>query len=130
MAADELPFVRDLRERLRHMKSPEALYHGTPPVYVPHELEDADYVWIRKDGKRGPLDPNYDGPFVVVNRTPKYFEIDLGNRVDRVTVDRLKAARGATPADVPVPVRRGRPPARRDPESRQGFGADARVEVA
>ena len=73
------------------MRPPPAEFHGAPPVHVPAELESSEFVWVRKDGKRGPLDPSYDGPYRVVARSPKYFEIDLGNRVDKITVDRLKA---------------------------------------
>ena len=34
----------------------------------------------------------YKGPFRVVSKHAKFFTLDLGNRIDTVSVDRLKAA--------------------------------------
>ena len=38
------------------------------------------------------LNPVYNGPYIVLDRTEKYFKIDLNTRVDNVSIDRLKAA--------------------------------------
>ena len=47
-------------------------------------------VWIRTDGPRPPLSPLYRGPFRVIKRGPKYFVVDLGTRLYKVSIDRLK----------------------------------------
>ena len=56
-----------------------------------------------------PLEPRYKGPFQVVARGNGFFTLQLGDRTDTVSQDRLKPAflpLDAPMADVP---RRGRP---------------------
>ena len=89
-----------------------AAHHGQTKCYVPKTLLTAPYVLVRIDAHRTPLERPYAGPFKVVSRSDKYFTLDLGNRRDTVSVDRLKPA--ATP-DQGVTTRSGRisrPPAR------------------
>jgi len=53
-----------------------------------------------------PLSSLYEGPFEVIERSPKYYVVKLGEKLDRVSVDRLKPYLGA---DSPVPAQ---PPVR------------------
>eukprot|EP00094_Tigriopus_californicus_P013802 TCALIF_13357-PA protein Name:"Similar to pol Pro-Pol polyprotein (Simian foamy virus type 1)" AED:0.09 eAED:0.09 QI:0/-1/0/1/-1/1/1/0/211 len=76
--AAELAFARDLRARLRHVVPPPAEFHGIPPVHVPSELDDAQFVYVRNDAHRGPLQNPYDGPFRVISRFPKFFYLGFG----------------------------------------------------
>ena len=41
------------------------------------------------DSVKTPLQSPYEGPFRVINRTPKHFE---GDKIDNVSIDRLKPA--------------------------------------
>ena len=80
------------------------------PAAIPEALYTCPFVFVRKDGHKPPLAPVYDGPYRVLRRSPNVFLIQLGSRVDSVSVHRLKAASlppDAVPAD---PPRRGRPP--------------------
>jgi len=80
------------------------------PQEVPHQLQGASFVYVRRGGTKPPLTPAYSGPFAVVSRSPKFFILDLGERHESVSVDRLKPHAGTsifTPAAAP---RRGRPP--------------------
>ena len=87
-------------------------HHASPgKVDNRHTLSKATHVFVRIDGHRSPLQRPYTGPFPVLERGPKHFKIKFANgREDRVSVDRLKAAR--LPADYasdvssPVPPRR------------------------
>ena len=77
---------------------------------VPLQLQGASFVYVRCGSAKPPLSPAYSGPFAVVSRSPKFFVLDLGERHESVSVDRLKPHAGAsifTPAAAP---RRGRPP--------------------
>jgi len=60
---------------------------------------------------RAPLTAAYDGPFLVLEQSLRFFKLQVGDRVDTVSTLRLKAC--TSPPDVPVaqPPRRGRPPA-------------------
>ena len=73
---------------------------------------NTDHVFIRHDAHRGPLHRIYDGPYHVIERADKMFVLDIGGRLESVSIDRLKCAH-ADPdrAIVPTkPRRRGRPP--------------------
>eukprot|EP00095_Tigriopus_kingsejongensis_P000946 maker-scaffold360_size197209-snap-gene-0.37 protein:Tk00946 transcript:maker-scaffold360_size197209-snap-gene-0.37-mRNA-1 annotation:"sjchgc06882 protein" len=104
-------FVKQLRVGLAEVV-PLPVPHHAHEIHnrVPRALLAAEHVWVRRDGKRGPLDAKYDGPYRVLQREPKWFSIDMGGSPYHVTIDRLKLARGVSPSDVAVPPRRGRPP--------------------
>ncbi|MFN9939802.1 MAG: hypothetical protein ACK56I_10050, partial [bacterium] len=51
----------------------------------------------------------YEGPFLVVAKVAKYFRIQTGNRVETVSVDRLKPHLGTGPVAPASPPARGRP---------------------
>ena len=50
------------------------------------------HVFVRVDAHKYPLQAPYKGPFKVLERHVKYFKLDLGNRDDTVSIDRLKPA--------------------------------------
>ena len=55
-------------------------------------------------GAKSPLSPAYSGPYAVISRFPKYFILDMGDRQEFVSVDRLKPHLGSdifTPAVAP-----------------------------
>ena len=70
----------------------------------------ARFVLVRRDGAQTSLAPLYDGPYRVLERSNHFFRLQLGDRMDNISILRLKAAH--TPADtIPVvPPCRGRPP--------------------
>ncbi|KAK3890524.1 hypothetical protein Pcinc_005498 [Petrolisthes cinctipes] len=63
----------------------------------------AEYVWVRHDGHRRPLQRPYNGPFKVISKSSKYFTIQGPRREETVTIDRLK------PAIVPLTTNDGGP---------------------
>ena len=59
--------------------------------YVPDQLQTCDKVWIRIDRVRKPLEAPYSGPYMVLERTPKYFLIETNsNTHTQGSIDRLK----------------------------------------
>ena len=87
-------------------------HHGTVQPRMPPELSSAGYVFVRHDAHKGPLHPPYDGPFRVLEHGEKHFSLDIGGRVELVSIDRLKPAHLDldVPVEVALPPRRGRPP--------------------
>jgi hypothetical protein len=75
----------------------------------------ACFILVRRDGAQPPLSPIYDGPYRVLERSTHFFLLKMGDRTDKVSTLRLKAAR--TPADTEPakPLRRGRPVAQAPP---------------
>ena len=70
----------------------------------------AQYVYVRRCGVIPPLSPLYTGPFAVVARGPKVFKLQVGDRQESVSVDRLKPHLGSSPVVPAAPPARGRPP--------------------
>ena len=71
----------------------------------------AEFVFIRHDAVTPPLTPLYHGPYRVLLRSDKFFRLQIGNREDTVSIDRLKPVL-LTPEDdvmLAVPPARGRP---------------------
>ena len=88
----DLPFLRQLQQSMRSIQPPPPRFHGTQTAYVPANLASADYVYVRKDSHRHPLQRPYDGPYRVLNKSDKYFTLDVKGRTETVSIDRLKAA--------------------------------------
>jgi hypothetical protein len=65
---------------------------------------------VRKGGVNKPLSPVYEGPYREVHKFPKYFDLDIGGRVEAVSADRLKPYLGCSEITPALPPRRGRPP--------------------
>ena len=88
---DPSSYVAKLRSRMQVLKA-------TPPRSVSSQednrdtLKDATHVFIRHDAVRKPLQPPYDGPYKVLERSTKYFTVDVKGCRDTVSVDRLKPA--------------------------------------
>jgi hypothetical protein len=73
-------------------------------------LWEAAYVYVRRGNVAGPFQPPYSSPYEVLRRRQKVFDLQVGERVETVSVDRLKPHRGAAPVSPTAPPRRGRPP--------------------
>ena len=60
--------------------------------YLEKTLRTCTHVFVRDDGSATSLQPAYTGPFPVLDKEDKYFSLDLEDRTDSVSIDRLKAA--------------------------------------
>ena len=84
-------YVSQLKSRMQQLCAP-------PPrstnrrSYIDKTLSTCTHVFIRRDSVRKPLQPPYDGPYLVVKRSDKYFTVDIRGRKDTVSLDRLKPA--------------------------------------
>lgn len=57
--------------------------------HVPKEMSTCRRVWLEEVVKT-PLTPPYSGPYDIIERSDKYFTIDLDGRHENVSMDRLK----------------------------------------
>ena len=73
-------------------------------------LDGAKLVYVRQGGAgAGPLREMYAGPYEVLRRSEKVFQLRVGDRVETVAADRLKPHSGEDPVPA-MPRRHGRPP--------------------
>ncbi|KAK3791509.1 hypothetical protein RRG08_061523 [Elysia crispata] len=80
------------RENFRKLSPLSPVHHGTTKKYLPRDLMSAEQVYMRHDAHCGPLVRPYDGPFKVLYRSDKHFDILRNNKSTRVSIDRLKPA--------------------------------------
>ena len=107
-ASDDLP--ARLRRALEDLTPPQTRpTPATVPVFLDPKLDDCSHVFIRRDGHKKPLEPLYDGPYKVLSRGRRHFKLQVGDKTDNVTIERLKPVISATPVEAAVPRKRGRP---------------------
>ena len=106
--------LQQQRERVGNLRPIPTTAHGEASIqsHVPSALNQAKFVFVRRDARKTPLQTPYDGPFEVLDRTPKHFTLQIGNQSDKISIDRLKPAYldQSQPPQVAQPPRRGRPP--------------------
>ncbi len=65
---------------------------ASPPVMMNNSLHSTSHVFVLHDAVRKPLQQPYDGPYLVLDRSAKFFTLDIKGRKDTVSIDRLKPA--------------------------------------
>ncbi|XP_058128537.1 uncharacterized protein LOC131292816 [Anopheles ziemanni] len=91
-AADQSDFARTLREGMSHIRPPNTSWHADNPTFIHADLSKCSHVFIRNDTVRPALTTPYHGPYPVINRKSKSFQVRLNDRPSWVSVDRLKPA--------------------------------------
>ena len=126
--ASILPQLRDTVSKFTPIPTSR---HGSPNISMPSNLQNSDYVFIRRDGKHSPLQCPYEGPFHVLEKGPKFFKIDFGGKADTISIDRLKPVHldVSQPIQVAKPRRRGRPPTKKILDVSGGGGGGGPVAV-
>ena len=115
---DHLKLQR-LQDRVRSLVPVPTSQHGAVHASLPRNLQQAKFVFIRRDAHRTPLQRPYEGPFKVIQPGSKTFQVDIGGKIETISVDRLKPAHmdPEHPAQVAEPRPRGRPPKPPQPPS-------------
>jgi len=75
----------------------------------PNSLWKASMVYVRRGGCAPPLTALYAGPYTVLRRDKKFFELQIGGRSEVVSIDRIKPHLGPSPVQAASPPPRGRP---------------------
>jgi hypothetical protein len=83
-------FAEELRSQMNAIPYTASQTHGKNPVYLPRDLKQAKYGFVRVDAVKKPLQTLYDGPYKVLARNPKYFSLQIKNERSNVSIDRLK----------------------------------------
>ena len=90
---DPSSFLSRLRQFSRSLRPVEPRPPPSSRVfYVPAALDDCTHVYVRVDSVRQPLATPYDGPFRVIRRADRVFELDINGSPRTVSIDRLRPA--------------------------------------
>lgn len=101
---DMTDFADRLRSRMSKLAPKQTSWHSPRPFYVPKDLSAATHVFLRQGPVRRPLQAPYAGPYKVVRRGSKTFDIKVREKILTVTVDRLKPAYSASDDQTPTPT--------------------------
>ncbi|GFR29473.1 uncharacterized protein TNCT_258241 [Trichonephila clavata] len=71
---------------------PTIRHHDQQTYFVSKDLATCNHVFLRTDSLRKGLQPPYEGPYKVVDRTEKVFRIVRHGKEVSVSIDRLKSA--------------------------------------
>ena len=105
-------FLSRLKEDIARLRPTPTSNHNkknSNSFHIPRDLQTCTHVFMRQDHHRGPLDCPYSGPYRILARSDKFFTLDLNNRVDTVSIDRLKPAfmdepQAQSQANIPHPT--------------------------
>ena len=67
-------------------------HHNQRESYIPPGLLTSDYVFNRQDLVKPALSSPYRGPYKIIKRRNKAYQLDISGRIDWVSIDRLKPA--------------------------------------
>jgi hypothetical protein len=83
--------VQQVVEALRSMQPPSncQISHAETASGL-LQLQQADFVYVRKGGVVPPLSPLYQGPYKVLDKKEKFFKTEVGGQPEVVSMDRLK----------------------------------------
>ena len=85
-------FVKSLKDYMRQLRPVPTRLQSSKRLFVPQDLQTCTHVFVRFDAVRAPLRPPYDGPYLVLSRTDKFFRIQKDSKETVISIDRLKPA--------------------------------------
>ena len=85
-------YVEELRQHLTNLAAIPTRKYTRTNVFVHPDLKDCTHVFLRCDHTQKPLAQPFDGPYLVLSRNPKQFDILVNNKKRTVSCDRIKPA--------------------------------------
>ena len=73
--------LQQLHEQVGSLKPIPTSWHGSTSSHTPAKLQTAEFVSIRRDAHRTPLQCIYEGPFKVFETGAKTFKVERGGKI-------------------------------------------------
>ncbi|XP_043263164.1 uncharacterized protein LOC122403615 [Colletes gigas] len=90
-------FMNKFRQQIKKIKLVPTAHHARKKVFVHKTLYECTHVFVRVDAAKKPLEPPYEGPFLVLDRTSDdVFRIEYKGKPTMISVEWLKPARVET----------------------------------
>lgn len=84
--------LENIRTAINNLKPISNLHRDNRKWFTHPDLHTCTHVFVRDDAVRKPLKTPYDGPYKVIKKGSKVFELQLPNRRTTISIDRLKPA--------------------------------------
>ncbi|BES87356.1 Reverse transcriptase (RNA-dependent DNA polymerase) [Nesidiocoris tenuis] len=85
-------YVQKLRAVFSQLRPSNTAWHSSTKIFHHPDLNICTHVYIRQDGVKPSLQRPYAGPYKVVKRDQKTFQVVIGRRTVIVSRDRVKPA--------------------------------------
>lgn len=85
-------FIQQLKTKMAELRTPNTSNHSKLNVFIHKDMKNCTHVFVRNDTVKASLQQPYDGPYVIVKRHDKTFEILINGRKSNISIDRLKPA--------------------------------------
>ncbi|XP_064474916.1 uncharacterized protein LOC135388953 [Ornithodoros turicata] len=99
---DPTDYVSRLRDVFAGVRPAHTRLGSATKVYVHPDLSTCTHVFVRVDAVRKPLQPPYNGRYLVIARSPKHFTIRINAKAEEICIDRLKPAYTQSPPSTDV----------------------------
>ncbi|GFQ90529.1 retrovirus-related Pol polyprotein from transposon 17.6 [Trichonephila clavata] len=90
-------FVQQLRNTFSDLRPVLPSHHTKQKPFIFRDLATCTHVFVRTDSVRTSLQPPYEGPYPVIKRYAKYFDISIKGVSRTISIDRLKPCFFADP---------------------------------
>lgn len=91
-APDTNTFVSQLKQKFEQIRPVNMLHKSNRTSFISPELSKATHVFVRHDTVKKPLQMSCDGPFLVIHRTDKNYQMSINGKTVYISIDRLKSA--------------------------------------
>jgi len=85
-------FVSQLKQKFELIRPVSTVHKTSRTTFISPDLSKATHVFVRHDAIKKPLQMPYDGPFRVIHRTDKTYQVDINDKTVNISIDRLKPA--------------------------------------
>ena len=92
MVEDPLSYVDQLKATMQRLPPIPTRHHTSQNSYIPPALSSSQHEYIQHNTVKHSLQPPYDGPFLVLKRTPKHYTVKVNDQQQTVSINRLKPA--------------------------------------
>lgn len=89
---DRSELASHLHKTLNVLKSPTPVHHAKEKPFVHQRLKDCSHVFVRVDSVKKPLQQPYEGPYQVLKKYDKFFEVSIAGKPHVISINRIKPA--------------------------------------
>ncbi|GFT68004.1 retrovirus-related Pol polyprotein from transposon opus [Nephila pilipes] len=90
---DQETFVSQLQKCMEQLKTvPSSSVNKHQKIFVHKHLRSCSHVFVRIDRIRKALEPPYQGPYRVVERSENFFTLSMKNKNVNISIDRQKTS--------------------------------------
>lgn len=91
-SADQTEFIQQMRKTFENIRPVTAKHHAKEKPFILKDMSECTHVYVRVDKVKASLEAPYTGPYKVIKKHAKYFDVEIKGKPQRITIDRLKPA--------------------------------------